>query len=190
MSLDRDDVSDLRRAVADLLDAATIAASGRPRPATTSSFPLAMRSFTSCGDRGLLDFYASTTCDQRRTMLPARQPVAAELQTCRSAITTRLIDRADRLVHHQTVRQTRDRPSPRRPSVRHVRLDYELGSAPSSRAGNPAGRRNPIGEAEANISDGCIVNDLVRRAISRPGIPSRSRPFLAKSFATTGSPGS
>src|SRR6202023_3007288 len=66
-------------------------------------------------------------------------------------------------------------------------LDYELELGFFVSAGNKLGETIPIGEAGAHIFGFCLVNDWSARDIQAWEYQPLG-PFLAKSFAATGSP--
>ena len=190
MSLDRRTVSGLRRAIADLLDAAT--PMGAKAAKLREKILVAQRSAVmhlpaEIGD--YTDFYASI--DHATNVGSMFRPDNALLPNYKY-VPIGYHGRASSIVPSGTfVRrpegQTRDDPS--KPPVfgPSRRLDYELEVGAFIARGNPLGHPIGIEDAEDRIFGLCLVNDWSARDIQTWEYQPLG-PFLAKNFATTVSP--
>lgn len=190
MSLDRRTVSGLRRAIADLLDAAT--PMGARAAKVREKILVAQRSAAmhlpaEIGD--YTDFYASI--DHATNVGSMFRPDNALLPNYKY-VPIGYHGRASSILASGTfVRrpegQTRDDPSKPPAFGPTRRLDYELEVGAFIARGNPLGHPIAIDDAEDRIFGLCLVNDWSARDIQAWEYQPLG-PFLAKNFATTVSP--
>jgi fumarylacetoacetase len=190
MSLDRDDVIDLRRALADLLDASSERGRRAARARDRILVPAAdaiVQVPAEIGDYS--DFYASI--DHATNVGSMFRPDNPLLPNYKS-IPIGYHGRASSIVAsgsyiQRPSGQTKGESAPAPTFGPSKRLDYELEVGAFIGRGNTLGSVIPIDEAEEHIFGLCLVNDWSARDLQTWEYQPLG-PFLAKSFATTVSP--
>jgi fumarylacetoacetase len=190
MSLDRDDTSALRRAVADVLDADSDRGRRAAKVRQKILIPMAEAIVHVPADVGdYSDFYASIHhATNVGTMLRPENPLLPNYKY----IPIGYHGRASSIVPSgsyvtRPTGQTRDDPSAPPVFGPSKRLDYELEVGAFIAGGNALGERILIEEAEDYIFGLCLVNDWSARDLQTWEYQPLG-PFLAKSFATSVSP--
>jgi fumarylacetoacetase len=190
MSLDRDDVIDLRRALADLLDASSERGRRAAKARDRILFPMAdaiVQVPAEIGDYS--DFYASI--DHASNVGSMFRPDSPLLPNYKY-LPIGYHGRASSIVAsgsyiQRPSGQTKDDSAPAPTFGPSKRLDYELEVGAFIGRGNALGSVIPIDAAEKHIFGLCLVNDWSARDLQTWEYQPLG-PFLAKSFATTVSP--